>query len=78
MDEELGMEAMDMMAGGGGGMDEMGVTNVPVPNFALPAVMELISMLEEEMQGGGMTDMMDNDMGGEMPPMPPPPSEPMM
>jgi hypothetical protein len=74
MDEELGMEAMGMMSGGGGGMDEMGVTNVPVPNFALPAVMELISMLEEEMSGGGMA----TEMGGEMPPMPPMPEAPMM
>ena len=71
MDEELGMEAMGMMTGG---PDEMGVTNVPVPNFALPAVLELISMLEEEMSGSSM----GGEMGGEMPPMPPPPSEPMM
>lgn len=71
MEDELGMEAMGMMAGGGGGMDETGVTNVPVPNFALPAVLELISMLEEEMNGGG-------GMGGEMPPMAPPPDDMMM
>ena len=62
MDEEMmDMMAMEEMMGGspmGGGMPPMGdegdegVTNVPVPNFAVAAVLELIAMLEEEMMAG--------------------------
>lgn len=66
MDEEMmDMMAMEEMMGGapmdpgmGGGMPPMedegdsGVTNIPVPNFAVAAVLELIAMLEEEMAGG--------------------------
>lgn len=64
-DDAIGMEAMGSMAGAmpdpmmGGEMDEMGTTNIPVPNFAVPAVMELIAMLEEEMAGGGEGGMME-------------------
>jgi len=61
-EEELQQAAMmDMMGGAGGappmdpgmggGQDPMGVTEIPVPNFAVPAVLELISMLEDEMNG---------------------------
>ena len=64
MDEDmLEMMAMEEMMGGapaGGPMGEMpvegdgsGVTNIPVPDFAVAAVLELIAMLEEEMMGGG-------------------------
>lgn len=59
MDEEMmEMLAMEEMMGGGGAppMDPMmgegdgsGVTEIPVPDFAVPAVLELIAMLEEEM-----------------------------
>jgi hypothetical protein len=62
MDEEMmEMMAMEEMMGGApmgeAGVppmedgDEGGVTNVPVPNFAVAAVLELIAMLEEEMMG---------------------------
>lgn len=72
-DDAIGMEAMGSMAGAmpdpmagdmsmGGEMDEMGTTNIPVPNFAVPAVMELIAMLEEEMAGGGEGGMMEAPM----------------
>jgi len=58
MEEELDMEAMNMMAGPAmGGIDEMGTTTVEVPNYALAAVTELISMLEEQMGGGAAPEM---------------------
>jgi hypothetical protein len=78
-DEGLDMMAMDSMMGGAGG--DMEMVDVQVPAFAVAAVMELVSMLEEEMAGGGMGDMgapapmdagmppMDAGMGGGMPPM---------
>lgn len=48
---DAGMPPMDPMMGGG--EDPMGVTEIPVPNFAVPAVIELIAMLEEEMMASG-------------------------
>ena len=73
MDEEaLDTEAMSSMLGPGGG-DDMEMVDVQVPAFAVPAVMELVAMLEEEMMNGGdeMTGVppMDAGMGGGMPPM---------
>lgn len=54
MDEELEMEAMNLMAGPAmGDGDEMATTTVEVPNYALAAVTELIALLEEQMMGGG-------------------------
>jgi hypothetical protein len=44
---------MDPMAGGGSGM-----TTVEVPDFAVPAVMELIAILEEQISGGAAGAMM--------------------
>lgn len=43
----------DPMAGGGSGM-----TTVEVPDFAVPAVMELIAILEEQIAGGAAGGMM--------------------
>ena len=64
MDEELEMEAMNLMAGPAmGGGDEMATTTVEVPNYALAAVTELIALLEEQMMGGGMEAQMGADMG---------------
>lgn len=65
MEEELDMEAMNMMAGPGMA-DEMGTTTVEVPNYALAAVTELIAMLEQEMMAGGTEEAMSADMGPEM------------
>lgn len=80
MDEEaLDQEAMgSMLAGGMGG--DMEMVDVQVPAFAVPAVMELVAMLQEEMSNGG-DDMMGippgpDPMGGGM--MPPPPGGGMM
>jgi len=72
MEEEALQQAamMDMMGGGGAppmdpmamdpaaGEDPFAIEMVPVPLFAVPAVVELVAMLEDEMMGGG---------GGEMP-----------
>ena len=63
---DAGMDPMMDMGGG----DPMGVTQVPVPNFAVPAVMELISLLEQTVanEGGAMMDPMmgaDPMMGGD-------------
>lgn len=79
--DDIDMAAMGQMMGGGmpggapGGMppmgDEMmdpnGMTEIPVPNFAVPAVLELIEILESEMMGGGVGET--GQMGGGMPPM---------
>lgn len=64
MEDELNMEAMNMMAGPAMA-DETGTTTVEVPNYALAAVTELIAMLEQEMMGGGTEAMMSADMGPE-------------
>ena len=56
MEEMMGAPPMDPGMGGGmppmGDEGDEGVTNVPVPNFAVAAVLELIAMLEEEMMAG--------------------------
>lgn len=79
-DDDIDMAAMQQMMGGGmpGGMpggdaplDMNGVTEIPVPNFAIPAVLELIEILETEMMGGGSPEGGMPPMGGGMPPMPP-------
>lgn len=80
-DEGLDMMAMESMLGPGDPMGGMGgdmeMVDIQVPAYAVAAVMELVAMLEEEMNGGGM-DMggmppmdagMDPMMGGGMPPM---------
>jgi hypothetical protein len=59
-----GAPPMDpMMDAGMGAQDPMGMTEIPVPNFAVPAVIELISLLEQTLQSeaGGMG--MDPGMG---------------
>lgn len=71
------MAMQEMMGGGGGmppmgggqppaapteaGMDPNGMTEIPVPNFAVPAVLELIEILQSEMMGAG-TDQMSGGM----------------
>jgi hypothetical protein len=58
---------MDPMAGGvDPNADPMGVTDLPVPNFAVPAVIELISLLEQTVmsESGGMPDPMADPMAG--------------
>jgi hypothetical protein len=68
-----GMPPMPPSGGGapmppGGEMgDPSGVTEVSVPNFALPAVLELLEVLESEMAGAGMGQ--GGQMSGGMPPM---------
>jgi hypothetical protein len=83
--DDTEMAAMAQMMGGGmppapGGMPPMdesmdpnGMTEMPIPNFAVPAVLELIEILESEMMGAGVGDGgMGGGMGGQMPgPMPP-------
>lgn len=65
MGMDAGMPADPMMDTGGG--DPMAVTQIPVPNFAVPAVMELISLLEQTVanESGAMMDpmMASGDMG---------------
>lgn len=67
MESEMGM-GMDPM------QDPMGVTDIPVPNWAVPAVIELIALLEQGMEEDGEMgmgeemmaapeDMMMDDMG---------------
>lgn len=51
MDPAMGMDPM--MGGGGSGM-----TTVEVPDFAVPAVMELVAILEEQIAGGAAGPMM--------------------
>jgi hypothetical protein len=73
MDEELlqQMAMEDMMGGGGmGGMPPMdpmmdpamaggtGMTTIEVPDFAVPAVMELVAILEEQIGGAAASGMM--------------------
>jgi hypothetical protein len=69
-DESLDTMAMESMLGPdtgmGGGMD---LVDIQVPSFAVEAVMQLISMLEQEMAGGMGADPMGGGMGGGMPPM---------
>lgn len=77
MEDDIEMMAMQEMMGGGAPMpaaapsapsempmDMNGMTEIPVPNFAVPAVLELIEILESEMMGAGT-----GDMSGGMPPM---------
>jgi hypothetical protein len=63
---------MGMDMGMGSDVDPMGVTEIPVPNWAVPAVIELIALLEQGMgEEGGMgedmmpagDEMMMDDMG---------------
>ena len=71
-DESLDMMAMEQMMGPDAGADDMTPVDIQVPAFALPAVMELIAMLEQEMMGGselmsaGPDPMMGPPMGGDM------------
>jgi hypothetical protein len=81
--DDLEMAAMAEMMGGGGmppaqggmppmdeSMDPNGMTEMPIPNFAVPAVLELIEILESEMMGAGVGDGgMGGQMTGPMPPM---------
>lgn len=74
---DMGMDPMMAEMGGDPNADPMGVTEVPVPNWAVPAVIELISLLEQTAgaeaggMGGGMMEppmmpeeeMMMADMG---------------
>jgi hypothetical protein len=74
---DMGMDPMIAEMGGDPNADPMGVTEVPVPNWAVPAVIELISLLEQAgaAEAGGMDagmmqepmmpeeDMMMADMG---------------
>lgn len=76
-DMGMGMDPMMADMGGDPNADPMGTTDIPVPNWAVPAVIELISLLEQaggadiEGMGGGMMaepmmpeeDMMMADMG---------------
>jgi len=63
------MPPMDPMMGGEMA-DPEGVTEIPVPNWAVPAVLELLSLLEEaDAAGIPMGDVgaeMGAPMGGEM------------
>ena len=58
---------MDM--GMGSDADPMGITEIPVPNWAVPAVIELIALLEQGMGDEGEEmmlpgdEMMMDDMG---------------
>ena len=68
-----GAPPMDMGMGmdpGMGAEDPMGMTQIPVPNFAVPAVIELISLLEQTVQteAGGMDPGMGMDAGMGMDP----------
>lgn len=79
--DDIDMAAMEQMMGGGMGlsagmeedmpMDINGVTEIPVPNFAVPAVLELIEILETEMMSGQMSGggAPSTGMSGGMPPM---------
>ncbi len=74
-DESLDMMAMEQMMGPEAGGGDMAPVDIQVPAFALPAVMELIAMLEQEMMGGselmsaGPEPVGGPPMGGGMPPM---------
>jgi len=73
MGSDLDMMAMQEAMGGGGGeempagMDEM--TTISVPAWAVPAVEELIAVLEAEIASGNVSpDMLAmGGAGGEMP-----------
>lgn len=69
-EEMLDQEAMSSMLGPGEGGD-MEMVSVQVPAFAVPAVEELVAMLQEEMLAGG-----DEMMG--VPPAAPPMDAGMM
>ena len=60
MDPGMGMDD------GMGGMDPLGVTELPIPNFAVPAVLELVSLLEQTLDAemGAMPADAGMDMGG--------------
>jgi len=74
MGDPMAMPPMDdgMDMGMGADVDPMGITEIPVPNWAVPAVIELIALLEQGMgEDTGMDgemmpagdEMMMNDMG---------------
>jgi hypothetical protein len=71
-DEMLEQEAMlgmldDPMMGGA----TPGMVSIEVPEWAVPAVMEFVAVLEQESAGAGMDPMMGgmDPMGGGMDPM---------
>lgn len=70
MQDPMAMPPME--EGMGADVDPMGITEIPVPNWAVPAVIELIALLEQGMgedagMGEGMMppgdEMMMDDMG---------------
>lgn len=52
-EEMLDQEAMSSMLGPDAGGGDMEMVSVQVPAFAVPAVEELVAMLQEEMMAGG-------------------------
>jgi len=84
MPEDLDAMAMEQALAGGAGMDPMmggaeEMVSVQVPSWAVPAVQELVGILEAEIASGNVTPEMLMDvsgagMGGEMAA----PAEPMM
>lgn len=71
-DMGMGMDPMMANMGGDPNADPMGTTDVPVPNWAVPAVIELISLLEQTAGAEA------GAMGGEMMEPPMMPEEEMM